>query len=189
MSLDKGKLFKDALKPGMILGLILILIQVITYALDLLTISLFASMFISFINFGLVFLLLILLVKNYRQNVLNNEMTYGSAFFFSLSISAYAAALLGVYYLLFNGFVDPDYMKNVKEAMLNLTEQFMYDAGLPEDAIEQGMLKASEQELPSLGLGSLYQFMGMLVQGGIVSLITSAIVKKTSPNFVVIDEE
>lgn len=178
MEEKSNSIWKDALKPSLILSLLLIIFSVIVYVFDLLTISLFAGAIISLLSLIIIFIGLIFLIKSYRNNKLNGFITYGKAFSFGIILGLYSSVILSAYSITFTKVIDPNYEKNMIIKMQEKTEQFMIEKGVPDDMIELQMEKMEQQTQKSTTKKLVSNFAGNLIFSIIAALIAAAIVKK-----------
>jgi FtsH-binding integral membrane protein len=170
--------WKDALKPGLILSLVLIIFSVAVYIFDLITISLFAGVLIGLVSLVLYIIVMFFLIKSYRTDKLSGIMKYGKAFGFAVIIGLYSSVILTTYNYTFTNFIDPDYEKNITLKMQEMTEQYMLDQGVPDEVIEAQMKKTEKQLEKSTLRKTVTSFAGNLVFALIAALIASAFAKK-----------
>ncbi len=178
MEEKSNSIWKDALKPSLMLSLILIIFSVLIYVFDLIALSLFAGVFIGLISLAIMFVSILFLMKAYRNDRFNGLITYGKAFGFGVILGLYASVILSAYDLVFNNVIDPDYEKNITIKLQEKTEAFMIEKGVPDDTIEE-QIKQMEKNMNKPPLRKLLgRFLGNFVFAVIASLIAAAIVKK-----------
>ncbi|MDX9906164.1 MAG: DUF4199 domain-containing protein [Bacteroidales bacterium] len=114
---------------------------------------------------------------NYRNKYNNGFITYGEAFKIGLLTVLFLSVITSIYTFIFFKFIDPGAMN---EIMLK-AEQSMLDQGRTDMEIEQGM--KFMQMVNNVGWYTFFGFLGTFVIGIIISLITSAFIKKENTNF------
>ncbi len=175
---NKNLIWRNAMNHGLYLGLILIVIDVIVYFFDLMTLSLFSSAIIGAISFLLYFVLILFMTKSYRNNFLGGYISYGNALLYGILVGAFAAIIHAVYSFIFNAFIDPEYMKNMMDKIAMMTEEYMVKHSVPQDVIDQQMNKFQTRELPSPLMAALQSIPSSIIFTAIISLLTSIFVKK-----------
>ena len=182
MEEKSNSIWKDAIKPSLILSLISIIISVIIYVFDLVTISLFSGLFIWVIAFVIYVVVLAYLMKAYRNENFGGFIRYGKAFTFGLVITLISSVILSGYYIIFNTVIDPEYEKNITIKMQEKTEEYMISKGLPDEAIEDAMEKSQEKMKKQQERGILiktgFSFLGSIIILVLTSLIAAAFAKK-----------
>jgi hypothetical protein len=132
--------------------------------------------------------LLIYFTKSYRNNHLEGKISFSQAFTFGVLIVVCSSVISSLYSYIFNKFIDPEYMHRVMTMMQDKTYQFMTSKGVPDDQIEKAMKSFEDKGIPSpletLKSSLIYGIIG----GAIMSLISSAIVKKNTNSEDAFDE-
>lgn len=173
--------YKLELTYGIFFALISIIINLIIWATGLMEKGgLMTTFFISLFQLGILVIFLLYCTKSYRDNLLRGKITFGQAFLFALIIVIFSSVITGFYTFIFNKFIDPEFMSRVMQAIQDKTYQFMANQGVPEDQIEQAMLKFEEQTPQSAVDTMISSLTSGLIGGSIIALITSAIVKKNT---------
>lgn len=167
MEKKSNSVFKAALNHGLILGLALVIFAVLLFIFNL-----HLNKYLGYVNYVIIIAFLIWGVKSYRDNSLNGVISYGKALGFSTIIVLIASLIFGIYNYLLISIIDPDYI----EKMLALAEEQLLKQGIPDEQIEMGL--SLQKKMMSPVLISLFSFLGMMFWGFIISLITSAFLKK-----------
>jgi hypothetical protein len=118
-------------------------------------------------------------MKSYRDKMLDGNISYGQAFLVGLLIVLFSSILTGIYTLIFNTIIDPDYMNRVMEATKNWTYDMMNNMGTPDANIEDAMDRIDKQQANATPVKQFFQ--GILMStifGTIISLIVAAFTKK-----------
>ena len=171
--------FKHAMIYGLYLAGISIAIAVIVWATALMEkLGLFGTMAIGVFNLVILILLLIYYTKIYRNEQLNGKITFGQAFVFGVLIVLFSTVVSSLYNYIFARYIDPGYAQRIMTMVQDKTYQMMANQGMSEDQIEEAMVRFEEQPIPT-PLNSLISSLKFgLIGGTIMSLISSAIVKK-----------
>jgi len=159
----------SALKAGLVIGLVSIVFSVIMYFTGNATNSAAGWLSVPITGYLVYFF-----QKKFRDKLQNGYIKYGKAFGFGVVACVVSSILSGAYvYVLYT--MDP----SLKDQALEQTYNDMIERGMSEGQIEQSLEMAEMFMTPSAML-MMVLFMGLLF-GVIVSLITSAIVKKDHP--------
>jgi len=113
---------------------------------------------------------------NYRNNNLNGNITYGYSLGYGVMIGVGFAIIQTAYILIFMKFID----KDVLQYIYDVTEQSLIDQGLTTADIDKSMVMVKKMTFPSMMIGGV---IGNAFMSFIISLITSAFVKKVSNPF------
>lgn len=159
--------FESVLKSAMMTGLAVIAITLIGYMLDLTTNKLF-----GILGFVVLLVGIVLGTKQVRENVLKGSITYGKAFVSGLLISVFAGVIVGIFSFILYKFIDP----TLFDKILAIQEEAYLNAGMSEDQVEMTIEMARKMMSPVMTMIS--SIFGYALIGGIISLITSAILKR-----------
>ncbi len=172
MEQNQTTLPQHALVYGLILGLALIVYSVLLYMLDL-----------TF-NFGLSLLSWVVLIigiyigsKAYRDKVLGGTISYGAALGTGILIALVAGVISTLFSYILTNIIDP----GLVEKSFQVIEERMAKKGLPDEQIEMIVSRMRERSSPVKTL--VIGFVAFTVFGIIISLITSAFVKKEGNPF------
>ena len=181
--------YKLAMTFGLYLGGITIFLSIIVWATALMEkLGLFGSLGIGLLNLGILIFLLIYFTKSYRDNQLDGKITFGKAFVFGVLIVLFSSVVSALYNYIFAKYIDPDYAHRIMTMIQDKTYQWMSSKGLSQDQIDSAMVKFEEQELPSPIDSLITSLKFGLIGGSIMSLLSSAIVKKNTHKNDVFDE-
>lgn len=175
--------YKLELTYGIYFALISIVVNLLVWATALMEKGgLMTTFLISLFQLGILVGFLLICTKSYRDKVLNGKITFGQAFLFALIIVIFSSIITGFYAYVFNKFIDPEYTSRIMQALQDKTYQFMANQGVPDEQIEEAMVKFEEQT-PQSAVETMFSALTSgLIGGSIISLITSAIVKKNTGN-------
>ena len=180
MTETKSSLLKNAINGGLLLGLISIVYSVIMYVLDIMPIGISTGLIMLLISLLIYFFVIFYTSKAYRNNVMGGYISFGQAFVFGLLVAIFAAILSSIYSYIFNALIDPEYAGRVLSATKDWTESFMESKGIPESNIAEAIDKIDAKGNVTPLRSVKQALIGGTIFGVIISLITSAIVKKKS---------
>ena len=179
MEQTKVSPFKTALTYGIYMAIVGILISIVVWAANLMeSLGLFGASAISLINLLVMVILLIVFTKLYRDNLLGGKITFKQAFTFGVLIVVCSSLISGLYNYIFFKFIDPGYMERIMTMMQEKMYQMLSNRGMPDDQIENAMRAFEEKGIPTPFESVRQAILGWLIGGAIMSLISSAIVKK-----------
>ncbi len=164
---EKSLFWKNSLKHGLIVGLVIIIYSVLLYVFELNLIQ--ALGYVVYVIFIAGF---ILGTKEFRDNNLNGHISYGRAFGYSIVILLIGAIIYSIYSFLLVTVIDPD----IVDKMLAMAEEKMLERGMTDDQVE--MAQSMQKKFMSPVFMSTMAFIFTMFFGTIIALITSAIVKK-----------
>jgi hypothetical protein len=167
MEEKSNSLFKSALNYGLMLGLALVIFAVLLFIFNL-----HMNNYLGYVYYVIIIGFLIWGVKSYRETSLNGVISYGKALGMSTIIVLIGSLIYGIYNYILITVIDPDYI----EKMLALAEEQLLKRGMPDEQIE--MTLSLQKKMMSPFLTSLFGFLGMMIWGFIIALITSAFLKK-----------
>ena len=162
-------LLRAASVYGLYLGLLLILIQVIQYLSDIYV----SPMFSMITGIGTI-VVLVLIIKNFRETKMNGWLTYGQGVGIGTLTATFAGLLLGGFMLVLVTLIDTEYT----EKFLMQLEDTLIQGKYPEDKLDDYMdTQRDNINRVSFAYGPILQFG---IGGLIVSLIASLFLRKTS---------
>lgn len=180
---------KLSMTYGLYLGGISIFLSIIIWVTGLIeNLGLFGSAFLGIIQLFIVVFALLYFTKLYRNNELNGKITYGQAFVFGVLVVVFSTILSSLYSYVFNRFIDPEYTQRIMTMLQEKTYQYMSSKGLSDDQIESAMQKFEEKGIPGPIETLISSIEFGLIGGAIMSLISSAIIKKNIQNEDAFDE-
>ena len=183
MEKNKSLMWKHSLNYGILFGLLLIIYSVVLYMFNIIPVGIKLSLLLLVVNLAIYFFALWFFTKSYRNDILGGYVDYGKAFLFGVLIVAFSSILLAIYNYIFHAFIDPDYIQRVVDATQEWTEEFMSSKGLPQAQIDSTIEKIGSKSSVTPLKSALQGILGGVIFGTIISLITSAIVKKKKELF------
>lgn len=164
--------YKTAMNYGAVLGLVLILFSVLLYVLDQTT-----NQALSWISYVFLAIGIVLGTKAYRDKVNGGYITYTQALWTGTLIVFFASFLSAFYTYIFTKFIDPGMI----EKILEQTEMEMIEQKkMGEDEVEMAMKYTRMFVTPAMMTVTVV--LATTILGFIISLITSAILKKENPS-------
>jgi hypothetical protein len=159
--------WKANLTNGLILGLIGVVYSLIFYFLDL---SLNKTQGYAFILIQVV--ILFLLLKSYRDNLMHGQITYGESVGAGVIICLYYSIIVSVFVYILYAVIDPGLIGK----QLALAEEEMGKRGLPQEAMDAGMAWTTKIMKP--GVMAFTGIFFNMIMGTVISLIVSIFIKK-----------
>ena len=164
---------KSAINFGLILGLILVVISLLTYLFRLYE----STDWLSWVSIVVLAGGIYVGTKNYRDNVKGGFISYGNALGFGTLVALFSGIVSAIFAFVYLGYIDSSFI----EFSVTKAEDQMYEQGLPEEQIEMS-LKYTKMFLQPFALAIMGIFMNTFL-GFIISLITGAILKKEPKEF------
>lgn len=176
---EKSTLMNNAIKHGLILSAISIVLTLTFYAVDytlLATIKIGLLSLVIFLGYG------VYAGLAYRKEI-GGFMSFKDAFIHGFIVFAFSALISTVFNILLHTVIDPELGQKLTEVAVQNAEEMMRKFGMPEgdqmdEAIEKARVDAAGRyTLGGLALGYIWALIGCAV----FALISGAIVKKKEP--------
>lgn len=124
--------FEKSLKFGLIVGVILIALSIVTYAFRIDATNLMLSSLISFVTFGVLVAFAVIVMVKARNEY--EDYSYSKGFLVGFVFLLVAYYISGLYSFVFNSYIDPEYSIQV----LNQTIENLESTGMmPQEVIDQ----------------------------------------------------
>ncbi|MCB9187022.1 MAG: DUF4199 domain-containing protein [Flavobacteriales bacterium] len=162
---------KQLMNWGGILGLALIAYSLVLYALGATE-----SQAAQYVSYGIIAAGIFLATKNKRDKQ-NGIISYGEGLGYGVGVAFFGSILVAFYTFIFFSMIDPEML----EQMVLRAEDQMYEQGLPDDQVEMAMEMTRKFMMP--GPMAAIVVLSYTFVGFIISLITSAILKKEGDPF------
>lgn len=171
---------KSSLNYGVIFGIIMIFEFVIMYILDINPQeSPMFGVLINVLNYIILpFVFIYLAANNFKNKINNGFISFGQTIKIGLSLTALAALIYGIFYLIFN-FIFPEFTPQLLEKIQEIT--LKQNPKMTSEQLKMSMKFVEMFMNPYVVVPStvlMYCFIGL-----IHSLIVGAIVKKDKPVF------
>lgn len=179
--MDSNSSSMAAIKGGLIIGLISIIITMLMYVIDA---SLMVDWKFSLGLFIISIFLYVFIGKKYRNEYTEGFIKFGEAFKFIFIAAICSSILSGFFMILLYNFIDPELPEIITEKVLQNTESMMETFGTPEEAMDEAMEQVEKDMAGKFSIsGILSGSWAWLVSAAIYALIAGAIIKKTKPEF------
>jgi hypothetical protein len=178
----KQSLFSSALKSGLIIGVVSIVIFIVMYVADLKPVGIVLPLSMLAVGIAISVILLVILFKKYRTEA-GGFVSFRDAFLYGFIALVTGTLLYTAFTMIFIHFVDPDYYKNIMEAQKTWMEGYL--AGkMPEDKIAEQLDKLDEQTAKMGSISTMLKnLIWSVIVDGIIALIVGAIMKKKPDMF------
>jgi len=169
----KVGIWQPAITYGLILGLGLVLLSIVNYALDIYQ----PGRLNQLIQWIIIICLIFFGQYKYRNDYKDGFISYGQALGFGVLMGLFAAIISALFTILLTQVIDPQYIDKVLQAM----EQKFYQDNVPEAQIT--MIMENTKKFMSIGIMVPFAIFFMTLMSFIVSLITSIFIKKNENPF------
>lgn len=173
-------LFISALKSGLIIGAVSIVLFFLMYVADIKPVGLMSPILIGLGSIALSIVLLVVLFKKFRTSI-GGLISFRDAFLYCFIALSVSVILSSIITNLFIFLIEPDYYKNIMEAQKTWMEGYL-SGKMSDEKIAESLEKIDEQ---AANMGSMkYILKNMLfsiIGSGVIALIVAAIMKK-NPN-------
>lgn len=178
----KNSLFSSALKSGLIIGVVSIVVFILMYVADIKPVGIIMPFVMMLAGLAINIIVLVVLFKKYRT-LIGGFISFRDAFLYCFIALVTASLVSSVFSILFMQFVDPDYLKNIMEAQKAYMENYL-SGKVSEEQLSQTLDKIDEQAAKMTPVSStIRSLIGSVIFGGIVALIMGAIMKKNPEMF------
>ncbi len=167
-----------AIKSGVILGIIGIVITLLLYLIDP---TLLAS---GWIGFGslIIFVGIVAYFGIQHRNESGGFMTFGQGWVYSIQVFLIAGLVSTIFRILLFNVIDPELSEIVVDQMVENQASTLSGFGVPEDQIDEQLDKIRESGMEgNTPIGMLKGFLFLAIVYAVLSLITGAIIKKKEP--------
>ncbi|MDN4166974.1 DUF4199 domain-containing protein [Cytophagales bacterium LB-30] len=168
-----------AIKWGVILGVISLMITLVVYIIDY---SLMAKGSFGFAALALSIGIVVYSGILYRREI-GGYMSFKDAFLVTFIVLVLSGLIGTVFNMLLFNVIDPELAVNMKEVMLDNTAATMESFGAPADAIDEAIANMEEQEFYTPAKIAT-QFGWSLIVFAIIAAIIGLIIKKNEPEMV-----
>jgi len=175
-----NNLIMTALKGGLILAVVEIVIFMIQYILGFKPTGIWKGTLVAILSFAIYIIIMVVLLRRYRSNQ-GGLISFLNAFLFCLIMFISASLISTIFTYLFNNFFDPGYMQGLFQAQREWTEEYMTGKA-SEEQIASTLAKIDRQAASVNTIGyTVKAFLMSSIVGAIISLILGAIMQK-KPN-------
>ena len=179
---NRKEFFSSALKSGLIVGAVSILLFLLMYVADVKPVGFIMPIITMLISIFVLMVVLVILFKKYRTSN-GGFISFGDAFLYLFLALLISSLVSSVFSWLFIHFVEPEYYKKIMEAQKVFMENYL-QGKMTEDKINETLNAIDEQAKNMSSFKSLAKnFAWSAVLYGIVALIAGAILKKKPDMF------
>ena len=173
----KNSLFNSALKSGLIIGVVSIVVFIIMYVADIKPVGIMMPFVIMIIGLAINIAILVIYLKKYRTEI-GGFISFRDAFIYCLIALIIAIVLSTIFTFLFIHFIEPNYYKSIMDAQKTYMENYL-SGKVSEEQMAQTMDKI-DQEAAKMGsiASTLKNLAYSIIFSGIIALIVGAIMKK-----------
>ena len=161
-----------ALRYGIIFGIISIVYSLILNITDLA----FTNRALSWVSFIILIVAIVLAMREFKQQN-NNYMSYGQGLGIGTLVTTVSSFLGGVFTYIYVKFIDTGFIDKMREMQVAELEK----KGMNDDQIEQAVAMSEKMMTP--GMIVVFAILGGLFFGFLLSLLISALLKRTRPEF------
>ena len=173
----KNTLFVSALKSGLIIGAISIIVFIIMYVADIKPVGIMMPFVILIVSLAINIGVLVFLFKKYRSEA-GGFISFRDAFLYCFIALVVGAILSTLFTLLFVQLIEPDYYKKIMDAQKAYMENYL-SGKVSDEQLTETLDKIDEQAAKMGSVTStLKNLLGSVVFSGIIALIVGAIMKK-----------
>lgn len=169
--------FSTALRYGLIAGLVGIVVSMIAMSTGLMDFSkgFVWPMVIGVISFAILIVITVMGVRHHRDKELGGYANFGRMFLVAGLIVLIAGVLGTIFNYAYFNFIDPDYLANASDGVMEMYENMGMSDDQVETAMEQFEKQMEGQSNPVKGL------LGNVIASGIIGAIIGLIMKKNPP--------
>ena len=121
------KVIKSSIYYGVLLGLLMIFLQLITSGND--------DMYLNFVNLALILILMFFFIKRYRDLELGGSISFSQSLRYGVSISVFASILVALYTVVSIEYINPEIVDDTIEARTHMIKKEYEQQKLIEDSI------------------------------------------------------
>lgn len=166
-------MLKHSMNYGLIMGVVLVILSLITYLAGVIK----PPFWLSIVNYAIMVGIILWGTKKYRDEALGGAITYGNALGFGVLITLFAGVIVAVFTYIQFTIIDSDLVSK----FMAIAEEELVKRGMPDDQIEMALEMQKKFMTPLIM--TISSLIGMVVMGFIFSLITSIFLKKEKSPF------
>ncbi|MGE5382933.1 MAG: DUF4199 domain-containing protein [Omnitrophica WOR_2 bacterium] len=169
---SKESVLNNALKYGLYTACAYVLVSLMIYALGIDKIT-----WLNYLTYIIMIAGIVLATINYRDKINGGLITYGKGVSTGVIIGGVVGVVMAIYLWIFFTYINPN---GIRE-LLEMTEQKLAEQGLSDEMIDKQMTMSGK--FIKMPLMNIFGMIGYIFSGLIISLITSAILKKNDDSF------
>lgn len=171
-----------ALKSGIILGVITIVISLLVYLVDY---TIFANWWYQLLLMNAIIIGVTAYFGISYRNSDEGYLSFGKSYVYSIICFLTSTFIGTIFAILLYNVIDTDLSGNLTDAIVDKTESMMSGFGAPQDSIDEQVEKLREEMPANFTIGGMIKnfFTSSLLMIAIISLISSLFIKKKEPDF------
>ncbi|MCX6257334.1 MAG: DUF4199 domain-containing protein [Bacteroidia bacterium] len=187
MENEKTPVWKSAMNYGAIIGVVFVIYTLVIYLFNIYPTSFLSGGLMTLVNIVLLVLGLVYSTKHYRTHMLGGKISYAQSLLFGTLICLFSSIITGFFSYLLNAVIDPEYQVRMAKAIQDSMVEYMTNMGVSDSQIQDAIDKMNGKMPSALSSGFNMVLWGT-IGGFIVSLITSAFLKKEGDPFADLDQ-
>ncbi len=170
--------FNHALRWGLIIGAINIIISLLLYIID---ITIMGSMWLGFLILAMNVVITIFAGINYRNSI-GGFMNFKNAFIYSFVLILIAVLVSSIFRILLFNVIDPQAAEVVADAAIENAESMFRRLGVEGDAMDEALEESRKSTLEAFSVwGIIKGFLWGIIGYLLGAVIVGAIIKKRNP--------
>lgn len=170
--MDQNAIYKTSMTWGLVLGIAMVLFSLVPYIFGIIT----PSKWVSVLSFAVTVAGIVIGQIKHRDGDLDGYIGYGRALATGILVMFFATVVYGVYFVCLIKIIDPQYMEKVITAQA----ESLYALGYTEDMVEMAISATASFSPVFMFVTTV---LGASLQGVLISLVSSAFVKRVQPMF------
>lgn len=178
----KNSLFISAVKAGLIIGAVSIVVFLIEYVAGITPVGFVKPFIIMLVGLAITITVLVVFLKQYKAS-LGGFISFRDAFLYCLIAMVTSTILSAIFTLLFIQFFDPEYIKNIMEKQKDFMENYL-SGKMSDEQIAATLDKIDQKAASTTPMKQFSQsLISGVIFGGIIAAIVGAIMKKKPEMF------
>lgn len=182
---NRDALIKSALKYGLLIGLVQVVLTLITY---LMGVEFMSKWWIGTLILVLAIVFLVVAGKKLRSEN-GGFISFGNLFILVWIVFCTSFAVGTIFNILLYNVIDPNLAANMVEIIIENTTSMMERFGTPDDAIDDAIANMGNLGEEFTPMGQLKSLLVWVIIGAVISAIVAAILKKNNESLDFGDEE
>ena len=171
----------EALKSGVILGLISTIVTILIYISD---ISLLADWKLGLSMSVLSLAFVIYMGRKFRLEETDGFLSYKESFYYSFVVFFISSVISAAFLILLYEVIDPEVSRVLADQAIENTEKMMRNFGAPEEQIDQSLEELDGQMIESFSaVGVMENSWVYFISSTILGAICAIFIKKSRPEF------
>lgn len=177
-------IWKSTMTTGAFLGLALIVYSIIIYFIDFTKIDTLIFVIIGITPYIVITTGIVYGTKSYRNNYLNGSISYADALKTGTYVVLFAGIIYSFYNYIFDSAIDPGYAQRNAQIIINKWAEMRQQQGVSAQQIASELKSMNPKDIPTAFESSIMGVLFYTFLGFIISLITSAFLKKENNSII-----